>query len=359
MTSSIIVAIGGLIFLVILHELGHFLIAKKLGVRVDEFGIGYPPKLWGIKRGGTEYSLNLLPFGAFVRLAGEEDESADSGSYRAQPLWGKALILSGGVIAFWIVAWALYSILAGTSGIVTAVADEAINPRYEARVQILGVAPGSPAEASGLMPGDTILAVGRQEKALTVSLVQEEVNLFRGKDLTILLERNGTRQSVSLEPRLTPPSDQGPAGIMLALVQNIRSPWYTAPLKGGQVAGEVTLHVVRGLGVLLKSLIFDRQALSGVEVQGPVGITRTLSLSLAQGASSFLSLLALIAVYLAVFNLIPLPVTDGGKLFLIFIQSITGKTIPVSAERVMNAAVFSLLLLLMIWVTIKDIMRIW
>lgn len=358
MILSVIAGIAGLVFLMTLHELGHFLIAKRLGVRVEEFGIGYPPRLFGVQRGETRYSLNLLPFGAFVRLAGEDEESNDSKSYRKQPLWGKAMILLGGVVAFWAIAWIFYSVLAGTSGIAMAISDDAAPTHGTARVQILAVAPDSPAGRSGLLPGDVILSLGAKNEVSTVKGVQEEINASRGKELTLLVARGDKEYLVTFAPRLTPPRSEGPAGIMLARVQQARYPWYLAPLKGAQTVWEVTAGVVKGLGAMLKALIVDRDALKGVEVQGPVGITRTLSLSFAQGVSPFLSLLSLIAVYLAVFNLIPLPVTDGGKLLLLCVQGVTGKTLPVSTEQKMNTAIFALLIFLMIWVTIKDIIRI-
>lgn len=355
MAFSVFTAIGGLLFLIVLHELGHFLIAKKLGVRVEEFGVGYPPKIFSRRFGETEYSLNLLPFGAFVRLAGEDTVSSDPRSYSAQPLLGKAAILSGGVLAFWLVAWIFYSVLAGTSGVVTTISDGAPDTTGTMRVQILGVAPGSPAQKAGLLPGDAVVSLGSKETVSTVREIQEEIDIFRGKEMKISVERNASRQDLFLEPRLAPPPNEGPVGIMLARVQRAKYPWYSAPVKGGEIVGNVTYNVALGVGTLLKSLVFDRQALKGVDVQGPVGITRTLSLSLAQGTSSFFSLLSLIAVYLAVFNLIPLPVTDGGKLLLLFVQGVTGKTLPAAVEQKMNAAVFVLLLLLMVWITIKDV----
>lgn len=358
MILSLGAGIAGLVFLMILHELGHFVAAKKLGVRVEEFGIGYPPRIVSTQRGETRYSLNLLLFGAFVRLAGEDEENSDSRSYRAQPLWGRAVILSGGVIAFWMIAWIFYSILAGTSGITVAMSDEAATTRGVPRVQVLGVASNSPAERSGLLPGDIILSLGEKRGVSTVRSVQEEINLFRGKDLTLRVRRGEGERVLTFEPRLVPPPNEGPAGIMLARVQQVTYPWHKAPLEGAKIVGEVTLGVAKGVGAMVRALLVDREALKGVEVQGPVGITRTLSLSFAQGISPFLSLLSLIAVYLAVFNLLPLPVTDGGKLLLLLIQGVTGKTLPVRVEQKMNAVVFVLLILLMIWVTIQDVMRV-
>lgn len=358
MMLSVIAGIAGLVFLMILHELGHFLIAKRLGVRVEEFGIGYPPRLFSARRGETIYSVNLVPFGAFVRLAGEDGESDDPKSYQRQSLWGRAMILSGGVAAFWIIAWIFYGILAGTSGMVMAISDDAAGTIGTPRVLVLGVANGSPAKRSGLLQGDTILSLGSQEAVSTVREVQEEINRSRGRDLEFLVERGGEKLRIVFEPRLNPPPSEGPAGIMLARVQYVKYPWYLAPLEGARVVWNVTVGVVKGLGSMLAALVGDREALKGVEVQGPVGITKTLSLSFAQGISPFLSLLSLIAVYLAVFNLLPIPVTDGGKLFLLLIQGMTGKTLPSGTEQKMNATVFVLLILLMIWVTIQDIIRI-
>jgi len=189
MVLTIFIVFISLIGLVILHEFGHFLTAKKFGVKIEEFGIFLPPRLIGKKIGETIYSLNLLPFGAFVKLFGEEEEIKDPRSFSGKSIWQRALIILGGVVTFWIISAILLSIVFGI-GTFQAISDDeqATNPR----VQIIAVAPNSPAEKAGIKIGDTIQNLKVEKEKLEVSKVrevQEFTEQNKGKEVILTIER--------------------------------------------------------------------------------------------------------------------------------------------------------------------------
>src|SRR4030042_1003713 len=159
MIFTIVITFISIIALLVLHEFGHFIVAKKMGVKVEEFGVGYPPRIFGKKIGETIYSVNLLPFGAFVKIPGESGEKSnleDYQSFTGKPVWQRALIMLGGVVSFWIVAAILLSIVYGI-GAPQAISDEETGPLVNPKIQLIGIASDSPAEEAGLKAGDAIL----------------------------------------------------------------------------------------------------------------------------------------------------------------------------------------------------------
>ncbi|MDP3762451.1 MAG: site-2 protease family protein, partial [bacterium] len=218
MILTIIIAFVTLLFLIVLHELGHFVLAKKFGVRVEEFGLGLPPRIWGKRFMGTLYSLNFLPLGAFVRLYGEEKEEPGPESFFGKPIWQRALIVGGGAMSFWIVAAIALILLMGLGApvpISDTVSDSSLkNPR----VQIAGVAPESPAQTAGLRAGDIIkeLRAGNDTLEITkVSEVQELMEGHRGEEVAITLIRGKQTIEVAVVPRFSPPEGEGPLGVAL------------------------------------------------------------------------------------------------------------------------------------------------
>ena len=192
MVLAILIVIFFFSLLLVLHEFGHFILAKKFGVRVEEFGIGIPPRLIGKKFGETLYSLNLLPLGAFVRIYGEDaTEVSNIRSFLAKPIWQRALILLGGVISFWIISMILFTFVLGL-GAVTAVGDED-NPNFlNPKVQILGVVSDLPAQDSGIKAGDAILKLQFQQEFLETDKVDEVRSFIKehgGLPLSLTIER--------------------------------------------------------------------------------------------------------------------------------------------------------------------------
>lgn len=348
----IIVIVISLLALVALHELGHFFAAKKFGVKVEEFGIGIPPRIAGKKIGETIYSINLLPLGAFVRLLGEEKSAEDPRSYSSKPLWQRMVIVGAGVCAFWIVSVILFSALGASSGIPMAVGDETAMNISNPRVQITGVASGSPAKEAGLQFGDSI------QNFNTVSQFQEFVNQHKGKEMSLQIQRKDALLDVAVTPRENPPEGEGPLGVGLARTALVKHPWYKAPVEGLVLTSQLTVQIVAELGRVVGSFVGGQGLPPGVQLTGPVGIVQLLSNSLGAGIPSFVSFLSLLSIYLAIFNLLPIPATDGGKLLFLGLESIRRKPLPEKFEKGITAVSFGLLIALLLWVTAKDLSRI-
>jgi regulator of sigma E protease len=336
-----IVFIALIILLVLSHELGHFLTAKWFGVRVDEFGLGIPPRVAGITIGETLYSLNLLPIGGFVRIFGEEEDSADPRSFSAQNFWVKTLIVGAGVVANIIVAFLIFTLLAGVG-------------TSEAGVQIQGVATGSPAEEAKLAVGDFIVGLGNEAKFPSGV---DEVHLFieshRGQDTEFRIQRNREQFTVHITPRETIPKGQGATGIVISEVGLVPVPWYRAPWEGLKTTYFALGALVRGV-VGFFAMLFSSGRAPG-EVIGPVGIAFIAQQSFHLGFAVFLQLLAYLSLNLAIINILPIPALDGGRIFFFVIEKIIHRPIPSRVAGVIHSIFFFLLIVFFIWVTRQDI----
>lgn len=361
MIISILITFFSLIFLVSLHEFGHFIFAKKFGVKVEEFGIGIPPRIFGKKIGETIYSLNFLPLGAFVKLYGEEKEIKEPRSFTGKPIWQRVLIVLGGVISFWIIAAVLLSVIAGVWGLPTAVEDKANHTLINPKVQIIAVVTDSPAQIAGLKTGDTIkeLTINNQQLTITkVKEVQGFVDLYKGQKITLTIERGKEIFDVKLIPRVSPPSEEGAMGVGLARVALKLYPWYQAPIQGVLATKRITFSIIFTLGEIISKVIRGIPLPSElVELRGPVGIGEIAVQALERGINDYLWLIAMISIFLALFNILPIPALDGGKLLFLGIEVIRKKPIPQKIEQNINTFFFALLFSLMIFVTIKDITR--
>lgn len=358
MLSTIIIAFFSLIGLMVLHEFGHFFVAKKYGVKVEEFGIGYPPRIFAKKIGETVYSLNLLPFGAFVRLPGEIGKTSEPNSFSNQPIRKRALIILGGVISFWIIAAVIFSIVFNL-GAPVAVSDSDNSNLINPKVQIIAVAKDSPAEAAGLKVGDTIKELSFLNDLLVpdkTKQVQDFTSLYLGKEIKLKIERGDQVLGTTLVPRTSPPKGEGAMGIALARVGIVKYPWHLTPWQGIVATSNLTVGIINGYFNAIKNVFVGQP--SGVQMTGPIGVFHMLSQAQEMGINYFLNFLAMISVYLAVFNLMPIPAVDGGKLLFLAIEAVRKKPVPEKIEANITAAFFMLLIVLMIFVTINDISRI-
>jgi len=370
MVLAVFITIFSLIALASFHEFGHFILAKRFGVKIEEFGIGYPPRIFGKKIGETVYSLNLLPFGAFVRIYGEEDQFTNSSSqdtkevfriekarsFREKAIWQRAAIILGGVISFWIIGAILLTLVLGI-GAPVAISDEQEAP--EARVLIVAVAEDSPAQQAGIEVGDTIVSLQGEESEVEevnkIREVQEFIENHKGKELTLTLKKGKEVQRITLVPREKPPENEGAMGVALARVAIQSYPFYLAPIKGIQACLGLTSEIILGLFRIFKSLVQGKGLPAGVGIVGPVGIGSLIFQSFQLGLVYYLQFVATIAIYLAVFNTLPIPAVDGGKLLFLGAEKIKGSPVNQNLERKINTFFFSLLLFLMILVTIRDI----
>jgi len=360
MVLTIIIAFISLVSLFILHEFGHFILAKIFHVKVEEFGIGYPPRLLGKKIGDTLYSLNLLPFGAFVKIPGEIERINEKGSFSAQPLLKRALIAFGGVLSFWIISAILFSIVFSLGAEMT-IGDEETKNIINPKVQIADVAANSPAQIAGLKVGDTIASLklkikNEKLKITKVKEVQQFTDLHKGEEIILTIERGKEIFDVKLTPRVSPPTGEGPMGLALIRTATKIYPWWLSPWQGISTTATMTLAIIRGYYQAIKNSFLGLP--TGVELMGPIGVFHLFLQASELGVNYFLQFIGMIAIYIALFNILPIPSVDGGKLLFISIEAIRKKPINPKTEENLTAAFFTLLVALSILVAIKDLSRI-
>ncbi len=367
-----------IIFLIILgllvftHELGHFLAAKKSGIRVDEFGLGFPPRVWGVKRGETIYSINWLPFGGFVKIFGENpDEESTSGpdsgrSMIHKPKHIQAMVLVAGVFFNFLFAWILIALGFATVGIPTAESNFGNNyPLENAALVVTGVLPGSPAEMAGLEVGDKVLKVSNTDgtKVLTEPSAEETRQFIAGSNgkiiMSLIRQPEQSTQEITVEPitgLIAGEPNKFAVGIGLDRAGILKLPLHLAIWEGGRATINLTVATVLGFGQLISELIKGEGNLLA-QVTGPVGLVGLVGDASRLGIAYLLSFTALISINLAVLNLVPFPALDGGRLLFLLIEKIKGSPITPKIANAVNLAGFALLLLLMLAVTYKDIVR--
>jgi regulator of sigma E protease len=335
---TLLIVILGLSFLILIHELGHFLAAKSFGLLVEEFGFGFPPRLFAKKIGETVYSLNLLPFGGFVKIYGEykaDDAAHLKRAFFAQKIWKKIAVILAGVLMNFLLGWFIISsvfMIGVPSGLaITEVFD------------------GSPAAAAGLLKGDQILNFSSADDF--VKFVQEN----KGREIVLNLKRSGKELKVNITPRLEPPGGQGALGVGFMAVGLERQPFFASILEGFKASVSAVAAIFIGLFQLILALFTKGQLLAGVV--GPVGIFGVAGEAAGLGLTYFLQFIALISLNLFALNILPFPALDGGRFLFILFEKIKGSPLSPQFERSVNAAGFLLLLLLMIALTARDIGR--
>ena len=362
----IAVAISILIlsFLVLIHELGHFFVAKKSGVLIEEFGIGLPPRLWGKKIGETIYSVNALPLGGFVRLHGEqgeipktekEDENKNRGLYAQKPL-KRILILGAGItlnfLLGFVIIWGLF--IAGHD---IAVTDNNTNVT-DRRVVIISIAKQSPAETGGLLPNDIVKNVTNEAQKIIIQTTDQFTNLMKewsGAELRIAIERQNKPMTITVTPRPNPPEGQGQLGVGLMEIGRVQYGFFKAGWEAFKASCRTSIYMFQAIGSLFKRL-FTSGDLTGFS--GPVGIVKYASTAVGTSVSAVLNLMAMISLNLAVFNLFPLPALDGGRIAFAVWEAITKKPISQKIEGIIHTIGFGLLILLLIVITVVDIKKI-
>lgn len=362
---SVLIFFVVLFVLILVHEWGHFIVAKKTGMRVDEFGIGFPPKLFGIKRGETEYTFNLLPIGGFVKIWGENGEENpfaanerldNSRSFGSRPKWAQALVLVAGVTMNILFAWMLFS-ATYMIGVPTGVSEESASE--SAQMYVAGVLPGSPAENIPLGSIITSIKNGSEElTSPTPSKFTDFIGDVGGAEVVV----SYTYKGVDYEDVLVPESnliednpDKYIIGTSLSMVDTVKKPFFAA-IKDGFVATYSGLAgIVVGLFTLISESFVGQADFS--QVAGPVGIVGMVGDAASYGITALLTFTAIISLNLAVINLLPFPALDGGRLVFVAIESVTRKQIPPQWAGRINLIGFGILMLLMIAVTYNDILR--
>ncbi|HVU75625.1 MAG TPA: M50 family metallopeptidase [Candidatus Paceibacterota bacterium] len=355
---SVLLVVVILVLLIVVHEFGHFLAAKLFGVKVIEFGVGYPPRAltfgtWG----GTEYTLNWIPFGGFVRLWGDDDDGIrGKGTFIDAKHYKQAIILVAGVCGNIVAGWLLFA-GAYHAGILHTIDI----PAAGARLMITDIVAGSPADAAGLKEGDYLLDVNDAKGAhpdMAPEAITEFLSDRGGQDITLSYEHAGAKETAVVRPAhaVVPSEAQRPAiGVGLALVTAESVSWADALVQAAKSTYNTLVLVVKGVLTLLGQAL--RGAPNLQEVTGPIGLVGAVGEAAQNGMGYVLSLAAFISLNLAVINLIPIPALDGGRLVVVVVESVLRRKAPRLAIQLLNTVGIALIVLLMIAVTYQDIAR--
>lgn len=350
-----------LIVLIVGHEAGHFIVAKLSGMKVPEFGLGFPPKLWGKKIGDTEYTINALPFGGFVKIFGEDDASAsDPRAFAKRPKILQVATLVAGPFANLVLAF-VFATVAFMVGVPTIV-DTAYEQGTvrDARVLIVEVLPESPAGQAGLKVGDEIVSIknGDTEQIIKDPIqVSESILSAKGSVAISFLRNNETQvATITPQPGIDPEHPEKLAiGIGPALVGTLSLPIHEAFFKGMTDTVVKTEAIFSGLMHLIGSAFTLTADVSNIA--GPVGIVSLVGDASGFGLGSVLLFAALISINLALVNLLPFPALDGGRLALLFVETIIMRPIPPKFSNALNIGGFILLIGIMLAVTAHDVVR--
>ncbi len=388
---TIILFIFILVALIVVHELGHFFVAKWFGMKVDEFGIGYPPRAWTFaRRNGTEYTLNWLPFGGFVKIKGEDGPEPSSGegshpygypdalpertapdaaqfkeriqgdSFVDKPYWQQALVLVAGITMNIVFAWVLLSItlMVGMPRVLT---DTEALTAPDAAIVISHVVEDSPAGVAGLLAGDKIERAIAGDTPFTGHATEAFVAFVGERDgvpVTLFIKRGSENLMLSAIPHagtIAEKPERAVLGVGIATVGTVPVSPLEAPIEGAKLTWSMTQQVAVGLVHFFAGLFTFTADLS--QVSGPLGIAGAVGDASASGIIALLMLTAVISINLALINLIPIPALDGGRLLFVLIEWVTRRRIPAGIAGAVNGIGFVFLILLMVIVTASDIWK--
>jgi regulator of sigma E protease len=324
------------------HEFGHFITARMSGITVLEFGFGLPPRLWGFKRNGVIYSINWIPFGAFVKMLGEEDPTAP-GSFASKPRGIRAIVLSAGSAMNFLLAVAAFSMvyIVGVPGVAP-----------DGPVTIAQIAPDSPAQAAGLQAGDVI--VGFNGDSVNVQSFRDDTQANLDQRVEVDYQRDGQARSTTLTPRSNPPEGQGAIGIVISggLI-------HLPPLTAIQQGFLQTVHVIGVTLSVPKMLLEGTIAPSDARLVGLVGMAQATSETVSYVVDTgfwypLFVLTGLFSAGLSIANMLPIPALDGGRLFFVILEWIRGRRIPPEREAAFHFVGIVLLLTLMVIISFND-----
>lgn len=351
MLLTVIVFILILSVLVLVHELGHFIAAKKFGIYVEEFGFGLPPRLFGIKKGETIYSINYLPFGGFVKLYGEEGEEegkknkiAKNRAFYTRPVWQRIVVIAAGVVMNFLLAIIVISYIF-TQGVMVPTD----------RVHIEKIVENSPAETAGLAAGDIVTEIAGNKITKTEDLISA-TKKYLDQSVSILVIREGRELQFQITPRKEYPADQGPMGVLISNFEEKKYSLSEAPIRGLSESVVLSWQLLKGIGQTLWKLVTFQSV--SKDVAGPIGIAQMTGDAIKFGRNAVLEMLGLLSLNLAIINILPFPALDGGRLFFVVIEGITGKRIKTNWERYIHQIGMVILLFLIFLVTVNDLVRI-
>ncbi|HFQ95661.1 MAG TPA: RIP metalloprotease RseP [Anaerolineae bacterium] len=354
---AIIAVVPVLGFLIFIHELGHFLAARWMGVRVLEFGFGYPPRMIKLfERNGVEYTLNWIPFGGFVRMAGEDGDDDDPHALPNVAPWRRIIVMAAGPFMNLVAAVGIFALLL-MAGVPSYTGDASA-----LLVEIIAVSPDSPAAQAGIQPGDVILTING-ERVTGTENVARVIKENAGQDVEIVLQRGDETVTVTVRPRLPEeiPAGQGSLGVQIGpyippdQIEIVRSGPIEALIGGVQRTWNVIVLMIAGLVQLIRGLISPNVPAPEGGVGGLVAIGRITAEVAKQGWRDLFNLTAFLSINLAILNLLPIPALDGGRILFALAEMISRRRIPPEKEALIHMAGFILLIGFMIIVTFMDI----
>ncbi len=335
-----------LLVTVLVHEWGHFFAAKKSGMLVEEFGFGIPPRLWSWKKGETRYSINALPIGGFVKIAGENGEEsgvAPDRQFESKPWYIKSIVLLGGVIMNAVLAIVLFTV-AYMSGL------PAVTP--DGTPTVTSVVSGSPVAQSGIVTGDivhSILVDGIPIAPQTVSLhdaIQKST-----KAVTITYMHAGDVRSADIVPTIS--GDNKMIGISVERISIVKESFFQAVKNAWYQVVTISREILATLGMLVWGFVTGHGSTSGL--MGPVGLAKAVGSAATFGLAYLLAFTATISINLAILNAMPFPALDGGRLIVVWGEAITKRKFSAKTVGIIHAVGFVLLILLMVVLTVGDI----
>lgn len=347
MLTSVLIFIVVLSILILVHELGHFVMARRAGVWVEEFGFGLPPRIWGKQVGETLYSINALPFGGFVRLHGEQEEEGITNKARAFLYRNKKTrigIIVAGVVMNFLLAIFAFGVVYSFSGI----------PKDTHKIKVVDIAQSSPALNSGLVVGD-IIAEADGKTFTKIDDFIKYVDTKKGKRVFVKTQDD---KNLTIIPRENPPQGQGPLGVVISTTEIYYPPVWQRPFFGIYYGFKEALFwgqtIITGLWGIVMTLVHG-QAPQGVS--GPVGIFAVTTEAARNGVFTLINFVGILSVNLAILNVLPFPALDGGRLLFIGIESVIGRKVVPKVEAAIHTAGMIILLGLLLLITISDVRR--
>lgn len=352
-TGLIFLAILG--FLVFIHELGHFLVAKRNGVKVEEFAFGFRPRLFAWQRGETTYAINAIPLGGYVKMFGEQADESGERSFKQKSVFQRFQILIAGILMNFAFGWLIFSILFAV-GFVPMYPGVANNPFVDStqKVRFTTIVAGSPAEQAGLLAGDEVVAINGQAIVVDQEFLSV-VGQNKGKEIILSYRRAGVEQVAKLLARDNPPTGQGPLGVAIESAGKVRSSLLLALPAGLYESGKLVGLSAAGFGRFVSQLVAERQV--SEEVTGLIGVGKLTGATRQLGIDYLAQLIALVTIGLAAINIMPIIPLDGGHIAALGYEKIAGR--PLSERQLGTLATIGLAFVLLIFVvvTYKDVVR--
>jgi regulator of sigma E protease len=356
---GILIFVVMLVVLIVGHEFGHFLVAKRMGMEVPEFGIGFPPKVWSFVRGTTEYSINALPFGGFVRIVGENGDHDHPNAFTQKAKWAQAAVLFAGpgmnivlgFVAFWI---------AFMVGFPTAVEDGGTAVLSNARVVVSEVVEGSPADRAGLLVGDTMQSITVDGVTVLIDRPTDVSDALKSAPEQVILttERSGEARAYTLVPErgvITQEPERLALGVGSLIIAEASYGFFESLWRALVATYNGLVAIVTGIAGLIAGAFTLSASLE--DISGPVGIASVVSDAARIGWGQVLAFAGIISLNLAVLNLLPFPALDGGRLLFLGVEVVRGRAVSAKVSSAVNTVGFVLLILLMLVVTWNDIAK--